>query len=281
MTGAKTTYYAGNRHSFFIGRTLCFLFHKIYIYRMFNRVRRHINNFFRRLEGRFRSLLFFLFILSLFLILQYKRQNPWMTPLMPIRLVDQVVDSRPIVLKHFRVPIEQISNNMIYGVIAGEDQRYLEHRGVDFQALRAAMKKNVKNQSLSIGGSTITQQTAKNVFLRPDRSLFRKAIEFYFALAMELMRSKERIMEVYLNIIEFWDGIYGVEQASQYYFDKHAADLTQSQASFLVAIMPNPRYYQLHRYNRRVSFRKGVISRSISSMKRNKEIKAFVEGTKE
>ena len=126
-----------------------------------------------------------------------------MTPLMPIRFVDQVVDGRPIVLKHFRVPITQISNNMIYGVIAGEDQRYLEHRGVDFQALRAAMKKNVKNQSLSIGGSTITQQTAKNVFLRPDRSLFRKAVEFYFALAMELLRSKERIMEVYLNIIEF------------------------------------------------------------------------------
>lgn len=92
---------------------------------------------------------------------------------------------------------------MIYGVIAGEDQRYLDHRGVDFQALRNALEQNVQHQSLSIGGSTITQQTAKNVFLWPDRSLFRKAIELYFSLMMELVRSKERIMEVYLNVIEF------------------------------------------------------------------------------
>lgn len=204
-----------------------------------------------------------------------------MTPLMPIRFVDQIIDKRQIVLKHTRVPIEQISNNMIYGVIAWEDQRYLEHRGIDMEALRAALKKNIKHQSLSIGGSTITQQTAKNLFLRPDRSLFRKAIEFYFAIMMELLWSKERIMEVYLNIIEFWDWIYGVEQAAQYYFDKHAADLTQSQASFLVAIMPNPRYYQLHKYNGWISFRKGVINRAISSMKRNKEMKIFVEATKE
>ncbi len=258
---------------------VCFFVHKRYRSDM-SRLRRKIEYFLWKLEGRFRSLIFFLFILSVFLVLQYKRQNPWMTPLMPIRFVEQAIDGEFIAPKHFRVPIEQISNNIIYGVIAGEDQRYLDHRGVDFQALRAAMKKNIKNKSLSIGGSTITQQTAKNVFLRPDRTLFRKAVEFYFALAMELMRSKERIMEVYLNIIEFWNGIYGVEQASQYYFDKHAADLTQSQASFLVAIMPNPRYYQSHRYNSRVSFRKGAISRSISSMKRNKEIKAFVEGTK-
>jgi monofunctional glycosyltransferase len=109
-----------------------------------------------------------------------------MTPLMVFRFVDQVVDGRKIVVKHFRVPIEQISNNMIYGVMAGEDQRFLQHRGVDFQALRNALEQNVRHKSLSIGGSTITQQTAKNVFLRPDRSLFRKAMEFYFAILMEL-----------------------------------------------------------------------------------------------
>lgn len=246
-----------------------------------NRLDRKINIFFRKLEDRFRWILLLFFVGSLFFLLQYKWQNPPMTPLMSIRMIDQIVDGRKIVLKHTRVPIEQISNNMIYGVIAGEDQRYLDHRWVDFEALRKAFKKNIKRGSFSIGGSTITQQTAKNVFLRPDRSLFRKAIEFYFAIMMELLRSKERIMEVYLNIIEFWDGIYGVEQAAYYYFNTSAAKLTQSQASFLVAIMPNPRYYQLYRYTYWISNRKASISRSISTMKRCKDIKSFVEQIKQ
>ena len=246
-----------------------------------SKLRRRLEYRFRKLEEWFRFLLLVFIIASIYFVALYKWQNPWMTPLMPVRFVDQVVDGRKIVVKHFRVPIEQISNNMIYGVIGGEDQRFLDHRGVDFQALRKAFVYNVKHKSISVWWSTITQQTAKNVFLRPDRSLFRKGMEFYFALVVELLWSKERIMEVYLNIIEFWDGIYGVERAAQYYFDKHAADLTQSQASFLVAMMPNPRYYQLHKRSYWLSSRKSVISRSISSMKRNKEIKVFVETTKE
>ncbi len=246
-----------------------------------NRLRRKIDNFFRKLEGRFRSLLFFLLILSLFLVFQYKWQNPGMTPLMPIRFVGDIVDGKFILPRHFRVPIQQISNNMIYGVIAGEDQRFLDHRGVDLQALREAFQKDVRSQSFDVWWSTITQQTAKNLFLWPNRSFFRKAVEFYFALMMELLRSKERIMEVYLNIIEFWDGIYGVEQAAQYYFHTSAAKLTQSQASFLVAIMPNPRYYQLHKYSYLITTRKTIISGMMSNIKRNKEIKAFVEKTKD
>lgn len=246
-----------------------------------SKLRRQLNEFFRKLEGRFRSLLFFLFILSVFFLLQYKRQNPPMTPLMPIRMVDQIIDGRPIILKSTRVEIKHISNNMIYGVIASEDQKFLDHRGVDFDALRDALIHNLNTHSLSIGGSTITQQTAKNVFLRPGRSIVRKAFELYFALWMELLRSKERIMEIYLNIIEFWDGIYGVEQAAHYYFDTSAENLTQSQASFLTALMPNPRYYQLHKYSARLTSRKNTISRTISNIKRQKDIKAFVEATKE
>lgn len=248
---------------------------------MINWTSQKIEFFWWKLEGRFRSLLLIFFVASIYFVLLYKRQNPGMTPLMVVRGVDQVVDGRPIVLKHARVPIEQISNAMIYGVMAGEDQRYLQHRGVDMQSLWDAFLYNIKHKSISLGGSTITQQTAKNVFLWPDRSIFRKGIELYFTLMMELCRSKQRIMEVYLNIIEFWDGIYGVEQAARYYFNTSAAKLTQSQASFLVAMMPNPRYYQLHKRSYRLSRRKSVISRSINSIKREKEIKAFVENTKE
>lgn len=261
-------------------KKLCFFVYKPYSSAM-SKLHRCITNFFWKLEGRFRSLLFFLFVLSLYFLILYKWQNPGMTPLMSLRLIDQIVDGRKIVIKHSRMPIENISNNMIYGVIAGEDQRFLDHRGVDFQALWVALEKNIKNKSLSIWGSTITQQTAKNVFLWPDRSLFRKIVELYFSMMIELIWNKERIMEVYLNIIEFWDGIYWVEQAARYYFNISAVDLTQSQSSFLVAIMPNPRYYQTHQNSYKIYSRKSIISRSISSMKRNKEIKAFVEAMKE
>ncbi len=245
-----------------------------------SKLRRHRENFRRKLEVRFRSLLLIFFVGSMFFVLQYKRQNPGMTPLMPIRIVNQLIDGKPIVLKHFRVPIEQISNNMIYAVIAGEDQKFIDHRWFDTDALLKAFAKNVKTQSFSLWWSTITQQTAKNVFLWPWRSIMRKWLEAYFTLLIELLRRKERIIEVYLNIIEFGNGIYGVEQAAHYYFNTSAAKLTQSQASFLVAIMPNPRYYQWHKYNGWISYRKGVISRTISNMKRNKEIKSFVGDTK-
>jgi len=242
---------------------------------------RNINDIRWKLENIFRYILLIFFVASIYFILLYKRQNPSMTPLMPIRMVNQIIDGRKIVLKHTWVPIEQISNNMIYGVIAGEDQKFLDHRGFDGDALLKALVAAVNTKSLGFWWSTITQQTAKNVFLRPDRSLFRKAVEFYFALVIELLRSKQRIMEIYLNIIEFWDGIYGVEQAAQYYFNTSAAKLTQNQASFLVAIMPNPRYYQNHQRRYRISSRKWTISRNISTMKRNKEIKVFVESTKQ
>ena len=104
----------------------------------------------RKLEDRFRRILLLFFVGSLFFLLQYKRQNPPMTPLMSIRMVNQIVDGRKIVLKHTRVPIEQISNVMIYGVVASEDQRFLNHRGVDFKALWEALEKNIKNKSFSI-----------------------------------------------------------------------------------------------------------------------------------
>ena len=196
---------------------------------------------------------------------------------MVIRFVDQIIDGRKIVLNFTRVPLEQISNNIIYGVIAGEDQKFLDHFGFDKDALLKALMHNLNTQSLGLWWSTITQQTAKNIFLRPGRSIVRKGFETYFTLLLELWWTKERILEVYLNVIEFGDWIYGVEQAAQYYFDTSAVKLTQSQASFLVSIMPNPRYYQLHQRSYQINSRKAVISRSISSIKRYKNIKTFVE----
>lgn len=107
----------------------------------------------------------------------YKREVPLMTPLMMIRSIDQLSQGNPMPIKYSRVPLQHISKNMVYGVIAGEDQKFLQHFGFDFQALWNALEHNIQTQSTSIGGSTITQQTAKNLFLRPGRSLVRKALE--------------------------------------------------------------------------------------------------------
>src|ERR1700748_2288334 len=109
--------------------------------------------------------------------------------------------------------------------VAAEDQKFLDHFGFDFKAMERAIEKNAHNHKLQ-GGSTITQQTAKNVFLWPGRSIIRKGFEAWFTLLMEVFWSKKRIMEVYLNVIEMGDGIYGVEAASQAYFHKHASQLT-------------------------------------------------------
>lgn len=243
-------------------------------------LRRKINNLFRKLEGRFRSLLLFFLILSLYLVLLYKRQNPGMTPLMVIRFIEQVADNRPIVLKYTRVPIEAMSNYSIYAVMAGEDQKFLDHFGFDFDAMRNALQQDVKNQSFSVWWSTITQQTAKNLFLRPDRSLLRKGLESYFTVLMELWRSKERILEVYLNIIEFGDWIYGIDQAAHYYFDTSADKLTKQQATLLAAILPNPRYYQDHLRSYVLANRKNAISSWINKLKREEESKDFVNEIK-
>lgn len=135
------------------------------------------------------------------------------------------------------VPLSQINPNMPLAVIASEDQNFLNHVGVDFGALFSVL---AESGSPSRGASTITQQTAKNVFLFPSQTYIRKAYELYIALLLELIWGKERIMEVYLNVIEFGPGIYGVEAASQYYFGISANGLSKVQAAQLAVVLPNP-----------------------------------------
>ena len=203
-----------------------------------------------------------------------------MTPLMVTRFIEQVANNRPIVLKYTWVPIEAISDYGMYAVMAGEDQKFLNHYGFDFDAIRNALEINIKNQSVSVGWSTITQQTAKNLFLRQGRSIFRKILESYFTVLMEIWRSKQRILEVYLNIVEFGDGIYGIDQAAHYYFDTSADKLTKSQSALLAAILPNPRYYQDHLRSYVLDKRKSAISSGINKLKKEKEDKNFVNEIK-
>jgi monofunctional biosynthetic peptidoglycan transglycosylase len=134
---------------------------------------------------------------------------------------------------------DEIGDPMKRAAVAAEDQSFLENHGFDFQAIEKAIKKNAHSKKL-IGGSTISQQTAKNVFLYPGRSIVRKGFEAWFTLLMEVFWSKKRIMEVYLNVIETGDGIYGVEAASQAYFHKSASQLTNQEAAAIAVIFPSP-----------------------------------------
>ena len=137
------------------------------------------------------------------------------------------------------VSFEEMSINVKKAAVASEDQLFLEHHGFDLRAIERAIDKNQHSNKL-IGGSTISQQTAKNVFLWPGRSYIRKAFEAYFTMLIEALWSKERIMEVYLNVIEMGDGIYGIEAASESYFKKHASELNKQQAALIVGVWPNP-----------------------------------------
>ena len=164
---------------------------------------------------------------------------PPITFLMVQRVVEQKMDGEKPKLKKDWVSIEHISPFMIRAAIASEDGRFLDHHGFDIEAMQKAYEHNQKSKRTK-GGSTISQQVAKNVFLWPQRSYFRKALEAYFTVLIEVFWSKERIMEVYLNEIEMGNGIYGIEAAAKYYFKKSAAELSKRESAAIAAILPNP-----------------------------------------
>ena len=167
----------------------------------------------------------------------------YVTPLMVIRCGEQVKEGRSITLHHHWVPMEKISRHMPVAVMASEDQRFLLHHGFDYDAIQKAAKRNAKGGRNKLGGSTISQQTAKNVFLWPGRSWVRKGLEAYFTALIELIWSKQRIMEVYLNSIETGDGIYGADAVAQEHFKLPAKMLSPAQCALIAATLPNPRRF--------------------------------------
>ena len=168
----------------------------------------------------------------------------WFTPLMFIRLAQQSSDDKPWTLHHHWVSLEEISPSLPLAVMASEDARFLEHHGFDYKAIEEAAIRNMKHPERNKhGASTISQQTAKNVFLWPGRSWVRKGLEVYFTTLIELMWSKQRIMEVYLNSIEMGDGIYGASAVAEYHFGTTADKLTRGQCALIAVSLPNPRRF--------------------------------------
>ena len=183
------------------------------------------------------------FVLSIGSVVIFRFVPVPVTPLMLIRTAEQTFSSDPVRLKHDWVSLDEISPNLPLAVVCSEDQNFLNHSGFDIKAIKQSVEASKKGMRRLRGASTISQQTAKNVFLWPGRSWVRKGFEVYFTVLIEFIWGKERIMEVYLNSIEMGNGIYGAEAAAQFYWHTSAKNLSRMQAAAIAAILPNPRKY--------------------------------------
>lgn len=173
--------------------------------------------------------------------------NPSSTAFMAARL-DVLRETNPAArLKNQWVPYAKISNHLKRAILVAEDDKFVDHEGFDWEGIQKAREKNQKKGKVVAGGSTISQQLAKNLFLSGERSLFRKTEEAIITVMMEWMMEKERILELYLNLIEWGDGVFGAEAAARHYFGVGAGQLSAEQAAKLAAMVPRPRFYDRNR----------------------------------
>lgn len=208
----------------------------------------------RSLFWRFLLALFLIFVLyQLWLfahICWWVKFDPSSSAFMTDRL-EVMQDSDPRAkLKHKWVPYKNISANLKRALIAAEDAKFVDHEGFDWEGIQKAYAKNMKQGKIVAGGSTISQQLAKNLFLSTKRTPWRKGEEIIITLMLEAVMDKRRIFEIYLNVIEWGNGVFGAEAAARHYFGVSAAKLTAEQAARLAAMVPNPRYYDRHRQAR-------------------------------
>jgi len=177
----------------------------------------------------------------------WKDHNPSSTSFMDRQLAVLREKDPNARLKHKWVPYNRISNHLKRAIIAAEDSNFSEHEGVDWEAMQKAYEKNLKKGKVVAGGSTITQQLAKNLFLSGERSYLRKAQEVAITYMLEYMMDKERIFEIYLNVVEWGVGVFGAEAAAQHYYGVSAAQLGPAQAARLAVMLPRPRFYDKNR----------------------------------
>jgi monofunctional biosynthetic peptidoglycan transglycosylase len=219
------------------------------------------------------------FSISILSVLIFRFLPVPFTPLMLIRVTEQIFRHETVRLHNTWKPLDEISPNMPLAVMISEDQRFTDHWGFDFKAIQKVLKTNGKKGIK--GASTISQQTAKNLFLWPGRSWLRKGLEVYFTVLIEITWSKKRILEVYLNIIEMGDGIYGAEAASQIYFKHAANNLTFKEAALIAAVLPNPLRWSPQHPTPYIRAKQYWIIRNIYKVKTTisfSESKLFLEG---
>ncbi len=194
----------------------------------------------RKLFRLIRFAVFFFFFSTVLVTIIYRFVRPPVTPLQLIRVAEHIAQGEKVKMSRDWVKLRDISPHMVQAVVAAEDNNFMKHHGFDLEAIKKARELNKKRKN-KLGASTISQQTAKNVFLWPDRTWLRKGLEVYFTGLIEIFWGKRRIMEVYLNVIEMGDGIYGVEKAAGKYYRKPASNLNRAEAAMIAAVLPNPR----------------------------------------
>lgn len=207
-------------------------------------------------------------LLQLYFFLQigwWSKFNPSSTRFMRDQLVQLQERNPKAELKHKWVEYRRVSSHLKRAIIASEDARFSDHQGVDWEALLKAYEKNAKRGKIVAGGSTITQQLAKNLFLSGGRSYVRKGQELLITYMLEFWMDKERIFEIYLNVAEWGTGIFGAEAAARHYFGVSAARLSPTQAAYLAALLPNPRVYGKNLYSPYMNRRANVILRRMSA----------------
>ena len=217
----------------------------------------------RSLKGKVLSillLLFFFYQLWILLhILIWTVVNPSESAFMETRLEDLQEKDGRATLHHHWVNYNQISIHIKQAVIAAEDAKFIDHEGFDWEGIEKAYEKNKRRKKIVAGGSTISQQLAKNLFLSNQRTPWRKLEETMITLMLESILSKKRILEIYLNVIEWGNNVYGIEAASLHYFSSHAKELNSFQSAKLASMIPNPKYYERHQDASGLIERSGII----------------------
>ncbi len=230
--------------------------------------------FFQKILRWFGKFCLWFFIVSVVLTLLFRFLPVFYTPLMLQRSLEYAWSDKSVPFQKEWVSMDEISDNLALAVVCSEDQNFEEHNGFDFDAIEKAIEENKKRRKKGRtihGASTISQQTAKNLFLLPTRSLWRKGLEVYFTILIETLWSKERIMEVYLNEIEMGEGIYGAQAAAKAYFGKNAKDLRPSEAALIAAVLPNPRKWSPTDPTGYISKRQRWIMRQMNAWEGNKD----------
>lgn len=201
------------------------------------------------------------FQVSLFFIIIYRIVPVPITPLPLKRVFEQAFGDDPVRLRKDWESIHSLGRNICLASITSEDPKFFSHYGFDFEQIYESLKRSLDKGKKPRGASTITQQTAKNLFFTPTRSYVRKILEAYVTVALELLWTKERILEVYLNIIEMGNGVYGAEAAALFYFNKSSANLTASEAAAIAACYPNPRRWKANKPSRYIRKKQNLIVR--------------------
>jgi len=217
-----------------------------------------------------RQIVLIFFASTLLAVILYRFLPVLVTPLMVIRTTEQLFSGDKLVWHHDWESGRNISNNLKRAVIASEDQRFYQHWGFDTEQIQKAIRQN-QHRKRPRGASTISQQTAKNVFLWPRSSWYRKGLEVYFTVLIEVFWSKDRILEVYLNSMETGKGIYGAESVAKYHFETTAANLSRRQAALIAATLPNPRRFNSARPSSYIIRRQAQILRQMHYMVLPKE----------